>query len=289
VTAAFSSGLLLYALLAIPVGLGLDRLGCRVILVTGAILMTVGFALVIVAMPFELSGQALLAGWSALAVLALASRHVEAVTPGAITLPVMRGPDLAMLIRNAPEITAAAAGLLAVEHLVSLELPLDGFADRVRPAWPFTDREALAAGILVVAAALAAWATPRWEARRAAILVGFGAIAYAAPFELRWAATVVVWSALAVAIVALPVWDPAGRLAYLTGSAALMACGTFVTFTVVAPPSRLAVSAHTTVDHPLFWSGATAAPLALAVALAIIARRFREAPWARPAAAVAGA
>jgi MFS family permease len=45
VTAAFSTGVLLYAFLAIPVGLGLDRLGCKVILVTGALLMTVGFAI----------------------------------------------------------------------------------------------------------------------------------------------------------------------------------------------------------------------------------------------------
>jgi MFS family permease len=45
VTAAFSTGVLLYAFLAIPVGLGLDRLGCKVILVTGAIMMTIGFAI----------------------------------------------------------------------------------------------------------------------------------------------------------------------------------------------------------------------------------------------------
>jgi MFS family permease len=45
VNAAFSSGLLLYALLAVPVGLGLDRLGCKVILVTGAIMMTAGFVI----------------------------------------------------------------------------------------------------------------------------------------------------------------------------------------------------------------------------------------------------
>jgi MFS family permease len=45
VTAAFSSGLLLYALLAIPVGLGLDWLGCKVILVAGSVMMTAGFVI----------------------------------------------------------------------------------------------------------------------------------------------------------------------------------------------------------------------------------------------------
>ena len=45
VTAAFSSGVLLYAFLAIPVGLGLDRLGCKVILVSGAVMMAVGLAI----------------------------------------------------------------------------------------------------------------------------------------------------------------------------------------------------------------------------------------------------
>jgi MFS family permease len=45
VTAAFSTGVLLYAFLAIPVGLGLDRLGCKVILVSGAVMMAIGFAI----------------------------------------------------------------------------------------------------------------------------------------------------------------------------------------------------------------------------------------------------
>lgn len=42
VSSAYSSGLLLYALLAILVGLGVDRLGCRVMMVAGSIVMAVG-------------------------------------------------------------------------------------------------------------------------------------------------------------------------------------------------------------------------------------------------------
>jgi MFS family permease len=49
VTSAYSSGLLLYALLAILVGLGVDRLGCRAMMVGGSILMALGMAIVALA------------------------------------------------------------------------------------------------------------------------------------------------------------------------------------------------------------------------------------------------
>ena len=49
VTSAYSSGLLLYAVLAIPVGLGVDRLGCRVVMVAGSIVMATGLAVASVA------------------------------------------------------------------------------------------------------------------------------------------------------------------------------------------------------------------------------------------------
>lgn len=51
VSSAYSSGLLLYALLAILVGIGVDRLGCRVMMVGGSIVMTVG--LVVAALATE--------------------------------------------------------------------------------------------------------------------------------------------------------------------------------------------------------------------------------------------
>jgi MFS family permease len=44
VTGAYSSGLVLYALLAIPVGLAVDRFGCRVMMVAGSVLMALGLA-----------------------------------------------------------------------------------------------------------------------------------------------------------------------------------------------------------------------------------------------------
>lgn len=44
ITSAYSSGLLLYALLAILVGVGVDRLGCRVMMVAGSIVMAAGLA-----------------------------------------------------------------------------------------------------------------------------------------------------------------------------------------------------------------------------------------------------
>ena len=44
ITSAYSSGLLLYALLAILVGVGVDRLGCRVMMVAGSVVMAAGLA-----------------------------------------------------------------------------------------------------------------------------------------------------------------------------------------------------------------------------------------------------
>jgi MFS family permease len=44
VTGAYSSGLLLYALIAILVGVGVDRLGCKTMMIAGSILMASGLA-----------------------------------------------------------------------------------------------------------------------------------------------------------------------------------------------------------------------------------------------------
>jgi MFS family permease len=49
ITSAYSSGLLLYALLAVLIGLGVDRLGCRVMMVGGSLLMALGLAISAVA------------------------------------------------------------------------------------------------------------------------------------------------------------------------------------------------------------------------------------------------
>jgi MFS family permease len=44
VTGAYSSGLLLYAVIAILVGVGVDRLGCKAMMIAGSILMALGLA-----------------------------------------------------------------------------------------------------------------------------------------------------------------------------------------------------------------------------------------------------
>jgi MFS family permease len=49
VTSAYSSGLLLYTVLAVLVGVGVDRLGCRVMMVAGSVLMALGLAVAAVA------------------------------------------------------------------------------------------------------------------------------------------------------------------------------------------------------------------------------------------------
>jgi hypothetical protein len=96
------------------------------------------------------------------------------------------------------------------------------------------------------------------------------------PFEVSSAAVVVAWSALAAGLALLGRRDQAGTPAYLAGTGVLLGIGGLLVLLSVAPPERLVVDAGTAIDHPLLWSGATAALGALIAALLAVQRLYSD-------------
>lgn len=113
-------------------------------------------------------------------------------------------------------------------------------------------------------------------------------LAYLLPFEVRPAGAVVGWAALAVALGLLGRWDSATARNGAVGGATLLTLGLAVALVAVAPPARLVVRAGVPIEHPPFWSGATAALGALVGALAAGALLYRAHKAARLLAELAG-
>lgn len=268
-------------------------------------LVGVGGLLVLYALPFELSGLALLAcfavalvgdvGLNRAFLFLSAGRPASGDTPtsagsgGVPGLLQMARPPLSrgtMVSQIALYLPTAVAAILAIGHTLLFELPprLLGLL----PARPFTDDATLAAGILVAAALIAAELAGQPVARRVGRIAAVATLAYLLPFELHSAASVAGWATLALALGGLAVWDRRGERAYLGAAAALATLGLAVALAIVAPPERLVVDARTTLQHPPLWSGATVAFGALAAILALGAWRYRARGWARPLAILAG-
>lgn len=248
-----------------------------------AALATCGLLLITYALPFELSGVALVAAWSGVFVASITIDRWFA--PLATNRPPRFQARRGVLVDV--HIPAFAAGLLAVSHALLLELPLWEIGDL--PRAPFTDERTLTALILVTASLLAGAILARPGARRASALAAFAIAAYLMPFELAAAATVVAWSGLALGLGALGRLDREASARYLLGAAMLIALGLLVVFEVVAPVDRLAIQPRTTIDHPLFWSGATAALGAVIVAVLAAWWQLRSRPASRWLVALGGA
>ncbi len=245
------------------------------------VLIAAGFLLVIYALPFELSDRPLLAGWSALFAAAVGlERRVVLPRIEASTAPTEG--SLRYLADRALYLPAIGAAELAAAHAFLYDLPPTRMGVAL-PARPFTDQYTLAAAILI-GASLAAGALAGGALARSASIVASAAVAaYLMPFELESAATVVAWAALAFALGLIARWDVAGRVAHHSAAAGLLGLGLLVTLGEVAPPDRLAVDARSAVDHPLLWSGATAALGAIIVVLVAGYRQYhrthRQARW----------
>jgi uncharacterized membrane protein len=217
----------------------------------------------------------------------LAVRRLSAL--GFVDLPMIsaRWPNLDAAIRFAPEVIAAVAAGLGLSHFTTIEISDNGLVAFEPVGTAFTDQATLAAAILI-GAALGAWVSPLVLVRRVAIVGAAGVAALLMPYELREAGSVVAWSFLAAVLLGVEARDPKGASAYLTmGGILLLFAARFAL--EVTPPTRLTVDASSDIDHPLFWSGATAAFGALAGAFGLAAWRHRSEEWARYAAALAGA
>ena len=244
-----------------------------------ALLTSVGALLIIYALPFETSGLLLVALWSILSVLAIGV-HQRLFMSGArkLTWADSRPADLLERIVFAP---AALAMFLSALHVLGFELPLNQIDSATLPATPFWDRGTAAALILMGAVLVVGYFLGISWLRRISIAASIAAAAYLMPFELHRPAVVVAWSALALVALAIRYADRTGGRLYAATAWTLLSLGTLLVLVSVAPPNRLFVDGASTVNHPLFWSGATAAIGAISVALLIGAWLFRSSSISR--------
>jgi uncharacterized membrane protein len=230
-----------------------------------AVLAAVGLTLIILAMPHELSDVGLLAGWALVFLAALALQR----------WPALNGAPVARIL-SPLDIPALMASAFAVLHLLTFELPLSEARNALLPDVPFTDQRTLAVAVLAAAAVAGSFLTRHATAASGARVAAFALVAYLMPFEVARAATVVAWSALAAGSALLGRRDRVGTPAYLAGTGVLLGVSGLMLLSSVAPLERLVVDAGAAVDHPFFWSGATAAMGAMLAALLAVQRLYPE-------------
>jgi uncharacterized membrane protein len=241
-----------------------------------ALLAFVGLQLTIYALPFELSGLPLIGGWAALCVLA--------ITAAAVARSRVR--EQSDIVQIALLLPALIAGGLALAVAVAVELSPDRLGNP--PATPFVDRLTVTALILIIGSLVSAIAARAPLPRRLGIVTAIAIAAYLMPFELVSAGVVVAWSVLALLLAVVGRRDEAGAPIFLASGGLLLGVAVLLVLSEVAPPSRLVVSAWSTIDHPLFWSGATAALGAIIIALLAGAWLYPSRPIARWSRLVAG-
>jgi hypothetical protein len=234
----------------------------------------IGTLLVVYALPFETSGLLLVGAWAAIFVAAVA------IDQRLLAPRLQPGNDEPFTVRSVALKTALSAGCVAgaaaVLHVMYQELPLDELGTRALPSTPFWDRGTAAALMLIAASLIAGWLARRARLQHAAIGSAFAIAAYLMPFELRTAGFVVAWSALALISLAVARFDRGAVDFYGAVSGLLVGLAALVTLYDVAPPSRLMVSGSRTIDHPLFWSAATASIGSIVIVLVAGAITFRR-------------
>lgn len=164
--------------------------------------------LVLWTMPFELSGVALVGGWSAATVLVtLANRWppLAAETTMAEQDRNLRVPIQTLLMRGGVMITAVAGWLLALAHLVTVEYPVDRIASDRGDGVPFLNLNGLALAIVLSCSALIG--TGRFN-RLIWVALAVFAVIYAMPFETSSVALVAGWTLITALAMAAGRWQP---------------------------------------------------------------------------------
>ncbi|MDP9382352.1 MAG: DUF2339 domain-containing protein, partial [Chloroflexota bacterium] len=223
-------------------------------------LATVGFVLTLYALPFEVSGVWLLTCWSLVWLLAAALDRTSRIIPTFRWMEARLGLDLRLV--------SWLAGLLLGAYFVLVVTPLDRLHHSL-PTVPFVDTYSRAAGVLILACLAGAALASQTSTRRTRVIAAFVVAAWLMPLELGGASLVVAWCGLAAALCLLANRDRGGVQAYATTVAVIATLALLVTFETVAPIERLAVDPYHNVLHAPFWSGATAALLALSSLLAL--------------------
>jgi Predicted membrane protein (DUF2339) len=240
----------------------------RCAVVTAALLM------VAYALPYELSGVALLAAWSVLVPASVAAEALLDRLPG---VPEKRTalrirPVIEMMEANwpdAPLVAAAGAAALALGHFLAFDAPIANLSAVVLPVSPFSDLLTVSGLIGIAAFLAAARLTARPDLRVAGVLIAAALAAYTAVFELATPYAVVVWCGLAIPVAA-GVWFHAyGRPGYLAGAATLVGAGVVAVLALVVPVERLGIEPFVTRVGLWFAIDAVLAIGAIAAVLAI--------------------
>lgn len=186
-------------------------------------------------------------------------------------------------------VVAVVLGALAVGHLFTVEYPLWEITDGVESDIPFVNASGATLAFVGFGFGLSGFLVRSSRIRSLLAVAGILLVAVAVPFELQtpWVA-VAAWSMLAGGAFALTWKDAREAPTYLISAQILIAGSIIWTLASIAPISRLTVESLSSIDHPLFWSPATAALASIVAALACgswVRRAHRDWQlWAIPAA-----
>lgn len=240
-------------------------------------LTTAGLLSIAYALPFELSGVALVAGWAVLVPAAVAAEGLLDRLPGAPAAR-LEQRSVRVLAMNevhwpdSPLVAAAGGVFLVLSHLLVYDLPIRASGGVVLPSVPFADLATASAAAGVAAFLAAALITARADLRAALIMLATGLAAYSCDFELALPFAVVAWCVLTIAIGSLFFFDRPNRWAYVAGGATLLGVAAAVTLLAVAPADRLGVRAGVAVTGGWFALDSILAIGAVVCTLAIAAR-----------------
>jgi hypothetical protein len=246
---------------------------------------TSGLLLVVYALPFELSGVALAAGWAFLLPISIGAEGLLDRLPG---VPASRAslratPALRMTDAqwpDAPLVPAVAAAVAVLAHLLLFDIPVVSAVSVVVPVTPFADLASASAAAGILAFLLAAAITARPDVRVGSIVVAGGIAAYTAYNELALPFAVVAWCALAVALGVWSLRREYGRVAYVGVAAMLIGAALVAILGVIVPIERLGVHAGVALTGTWF---AIDAILAIGSTALAVAAAGRFLPLTRPA------
>ncbi|MFL5761095.1 MAG: DUF2339 domain-containing protein [Thermomicrobiales bacterium] len=159
------------------------------------------------AMPFELSGGGLVAGWSALAILFICLQRSNRFSENVVAEDVaLSGFSVSALERVVLPLVQIAGLVLATIHLIAIEYPLSEVETAERSGIPFMNQDGLILACVIFSLAIGAYYSGRGKGRRFVIALCGALILLAMPFEVANASLVCGWSAVALLFAVLQLW-----------------------------------------------------------------------------------
>ncbi len=234
----------------------------------------IGAGLVMYALPFETSGWLLVGAWSVL--FATLYGVDQRIVQARVDIPDPTDSLLAFGVVRAIALAGLSAAGLAIAHLVAFDVSLKRLDSIQYLGTPFWDRATAAVAMVIVAFVAAGFLATNPQSRRRTTTTAFALAAWLVPFEVDTAANVVIWSVLASISLGLVRLDPQGIKRYTRFSIVMLALNVLWVLTDTAQPMRLVVRASSSVDHPLFWSGATAAIGSIVLLLILFTRVYED-------------